>query len=190
MVAARNTVHDFMRRTEANLKLIEEGASREQSRHFEVTQLINSAIGLLMFPSEELLDRLPRRKMSEFSDTSLPKVLYGRYKGEDDPDLQTLVRYLRNSIAHYNVQFVNHNNIIQGLYVWNRPHHEKPDWIAYVSIDTLRSLFKRLCSVFKDVSEKEQEPDVLADKVSALEQELAEELGGQSLRLTNVQSLQ
>jgi hypothetical protein len=191
MVASRNTVHDFMRRTKANLGVIENGALNEPHRFFEVTQLINSVIGLLMFPSEELLNKLPGKKLSEVGhEVELPKLLYGTYRGEEDPDVRTAIRYLRNGFAHYNIQFVNTNNVIQGLYVWNRPQPRgKPDWIAYVSIKALRGLFEEFCGIFEKISRNEAEAGPLDDKIAALEKELEDELCGRAIRLINPESL-
>ena len=187
MVTSRNTVYDFMRRTEANLNRIEEHAASDPNTYFEVTQLINSAIGLLMFPSEDILELLPKRRLSEFlKEEPAPKVIYGSYDGEHDPTIAKAIKYVRNGFAHYNVYFANQNNVIKGIYIWNRPSlKSRPDWVAYVSIQQLRELFTVFAKEFKKVTEKLSETDLKSDKLSRLEKEL-----GASIRITNPEGLE
>ena len=64
MVETRNALLDFVRRTELNLKNLEflqaQDEERDaQTRFFEITQLINSCIGLVIFPYERAFDYLP-----------------------------------------------------------------------------------------------------------------------------------
>jgi hypothetical protein len=48
---------DFARRTRANLEFIE---SAKRPDVFEVTQLFNSMLGLLVFPQQSYIDRIPK----------------------------------------------------------------------------------------------------------------------------------
>ena len=64
MVETRNGLLDFVRRTESNLKHIkiiqaEDEKNKSKHRFFEITQLINSCIGLVIFPYERAFDYLP-----------------------------------------------------------------------------------------------------------------------------------
>ena len=64
MTSSRNTVLDFARRTKSNLNEIQHLQIAEQKdgskpKYFEVTQLINSCIGLVIFPYEKAFNYLP-----------------------------------------------------------------------------------------------------------------------------------
>jgi len=52
-------IKDFAERTKQNLDVIEE-LQQDGSEVFETTQLINSCLGLLIFPREEYLDKIPK----------------------------------------------------------------------------------------------------------------------------------
>src|SRR5215217_9082721 len=98
------TVRHFAQRTRKNLKTIEELSREDPNRYFEGTQLINSAIGLLMFPQQEFFDTLPDKSMDDLKREGwpLPQFEHGAAK---TPDLRQLARYIRNSFAHFNIDF-------------------------------------------------------------------------------------
>lgn len=96
----RNTLFDFIRRTEANLMIIEKGASKSKNEYFEVTQLLNSMLGLLMFPAEHDLAHVEKVELESIEGFKPPKLLHGRLREEN---IIGLIRYMRNSVAHYNV---------------------------------------------------------------------------------------
>lgn len=156
----RNTVYDFIRRTRANLDTIEQGAKSEPDKYFEVTQLINSVIGLLMFPKEAVYDMIPQKKLSELKEVKLPKVLYGRLP---EDNLQSLIRYMRNGFAHYNVQFESVDNQISGLYIWNKKPSGKIDWVAYISIPDLKSLLNLASREFAKLTKGRPNVDALLE---------------------------
>ena len=57
-------VRDFARRTKANLLAIERlSASGEEV--YEVTQLVNSMLGLLVLPQQEFVDRIPETPLEQ-----------------------------------------------------------------------------------------------------------------------------
>ena len=59
-----DVVRDFGERTKRNLCVIEH--LREQGCEvYETTQLINSMLGLLVFPREEYLSRIPKTTFTE-----------------------------------------------------------------------------------------------------------------------------
>lgn len=173
MVASRNTVFDFIRRTEQNLETIESGAAAGKAGHYEVTQLINSAIGLLFFPKESVFNTIPQTPLSEIRNVNLPKILHGKLPKDN---LQQLIRYLRNGFAHYNVYFENYNNTIKGIYIWNISSEGGVDWVAYTSIGDLRSLMMTAAKEFKKITKSREDDDAL----SRLEKRL-----GKSIRLTS-----
>jgi hypothetical protein len=138
------TVRDFARRTRANLRTIELLAEREKDKYFEVTQLVNSAIGLLMFPQQEFFGSLPETKLDELARQGWPMPIL-EYGQERTTTLRELAKNIRNSFAHFNVDFKPCGGKIEGIYLWNRPNEKsKPNWICYISISSLRTLFDKI----------------------------------------------
>ena len=113
-------VKDFAYRTLANLKALRTLQSTDPGRPvFEATQLVNSMLGLLVFPQQRYLSSIPQTPIDQLPARGwpIPKVV-GDY--HQVSDLRQLMRYLRNSIAHFNIEFlVNESRELVGLRVWN-----------------------------------------------------------------------
>ena len=54
----QDLVRDFARRTRTNLEFIRHARNHGESV-YEVTQLVNSMLGLLVFPQQQYVDRIP-----------------------------------------------------------------------------------------------------------------------------------
>ena len=113
-----DVVRDFALRTKKNLQIIER-LRRDGSEPYEVTQLVNSMLGLLVFPQQEYIDSIPRTPLAELASAGWPiPTVRGSFAQPDD--LNQLIRYLRNAIAHFNIKFVGDGqNNIAGIRVWN-----------------------------------------------------------------------
>lgn len=145
-----NLVSDFAQRTKANLELVDREARRgKPGTAFEVTQLVNSMLGLLVFPQQRWFDRIPKTPMSELIDAGWPSItVYGEVPGND---LRGLSRYLRNGITHFNIRFLTDDSgQISGLAIWNIPRNGiRRNWEANLSVVSLRFIaleFIRLLS--------------------------------------------
>ena len=115
----QNLIRDFAIRTKQNLKVIDEISMTSGSEVFEVTQLINSMLGLLVFPQQTYVNRIPRISLSQLVDLGwpIPRVC-GDFK--QVKDLNELIRYLRNAVSHFNIRFVEDDRgDISLLRVWN-----------------------------------------------------------------------
>lgn len=113
-----NIIRDFALRTRENLSVIER-LHVEGEEVFETTQLINSMLGLLIFPQQEYVKKIPRTSLTQLKTDGwpIPKVTGGF---QQVSDLNQLIRYLRNAIAHFNVFFLtDEREQITGLRVWN-----------------------------------------------------------------------
>ena len=113
-------VRDFADRTKKNLNLLREIQANSPDREiFEVTQLVNSMLGLLVFPQQSYVKSIPEVPLSQLREKGWPVPrIVGEYP--QVKDLNQLVRYLRNAIAHFNVRFlVDDQRQINGLQVWN-----------------------------------------------------------------------
>jgi hypothetical protein len=119
---------------------------------FEVTQLINSMLGLLVFPREEFVDRIPRIPLSELKSQGwpVPRVRMGFAPAAD---LYELVRYLRNAIAHFNIEFIGDGqNQIRTIRVWNRDRSGAKTWEADLGIDELHKIAERFTDLLLEHS--------------------------------------
>ena len=129
---------DFARRTRLNLEFVE-AAEKDGQNVFEVTQLANSLLGLLVFPQERYMESIPDLPLSELVLQGWPNIhtTFGTLPQET---LRQLMRMLRNSISHCNVEFVaGPEQQINGIKVWNS-HKGHKTWQAELSISDLRAI--------------------------------------------------
>src|SRR3970282_928038 len=89
-------VQDFARRTLANLQFIDQ--NKKQPDVYEVTQLINSMLGLLVFPKEEFWDKITPVPLARIPEANVIHQHMGKCS-----DLRQFLRCLRNSVSHFNI---------------------------------------------------------------------------------------
>jgi hypothetical protein len=140
-------VRDFARRTKANLSAIERLRASGQEV-YEVTQLVNSMLGLLIFPQQEFVDRIPETPLEQLRQDGWPvPEVRGHFRQVSD--LRQLIRYLRNAIAHFNVQFLGDGQGQIGvLRVWNE-HRNAKNWEAELSVDDIRGIADRFIKLLE-----------------------------------------
>ena len=88
-------IEDFARRTRSNLQALR-CLQESGVEVFEVTALVNSMLGLLIFPQQSYVDRLPEGSLEELAREGwpIPKI-EGAYP--QVPSLKQLVRHLRSA---------------------------------------------------------------------------------------------
>lgn len=140
-----DVVGDFARRTVANLAAIRH--IRHNGQHgpvYEVTQLVNSMLGLLVFPQQKYVDRIPETSLADLESQGwpVPRVI-GAYP--QVANLRQLVRMLRNAIAHFNLKFIpGSENEIAALTVRNtHPKTHAVTWKAELSVEDLESITQK-----------------------------------------------
>lgn len=138
-------IADFAKRTAANLGAIRKiRESDDDTPVYEVTQLVNSTLGLLVFPQQRYMERIPETPLSDLRGTGwpIPEVV-GSYP--QVKDLRQLVRMLRNAVTHCNLEFVpGPANEIEGLIVWNTdPRSDKITWKARLTVSDLDGIAKK-----------------------------------------------
>ena len=144
-------IHDFARRTLANLNALK--SMRDQNpevQFYEVTNLINSMLGLLIFPQQAFVDNIPLTPLSELEATGWPiPRLTGKFAQVQN--LNQLVRYLRNAIAHCNVKFMaGDRDQIVGLVVWNndtRKLGSPKTWEAEMTLDEVEKIARQFVAL-------------------------------------------
>jgi hypothetical protein len=149
----KEVIQDFARRTRKNLEVLDQ-LHAEGREVYEVTQLVNSTLGLLVFPQQEYVDQIPRTPLDELSRDGwpIPKVK-GQF--EQVRDLNQLIRYLRNAITHFNIKFIGDGqNEIEVLRVWNEDRGRKT-WEAVLSVSDLRGITERFIEFLLDEDETE-----------------------------------
>ena len=136
-----DVIRDFAQRTLKNLQAIERLRSEGQDV-YEITQLVNSTLGILVFPQQRYIDQIPNTPLKQLKQQGwpIPKVRPGLQQVED---LNQLIRYLRNAIAHFNIEFIGDGqNRLHMLRVWNMRRGNKI-WEAELSFDDLRGIAER-----------------------------------------------
>jgi len=141
---------ELISRTETNLRAIEK-LHKQGVTVYEVTQLINSLLGLLVFPRETFLKQIPiisRNSMIKedwpLPDEQISQVQY----------LRELVRNMRNAVAHFNIELITHGNEIEGIifkdYALQDKDKTNPLWIGVYRVDQVRRFVdKFLASISK-----------------------------------------
>jgi hypothetical protein len=100
----------FANRTRKNLDFI-----KVNQPEFEITQLINSCLGLLVFPRKACRDRIPKTSLDDLASNGwpIPCVETGFQQAAH---LRELIVHLRNGIAHGHLKFYpDENNEIEHL---------------------------------------------------------------------------
>ncbi len=143
-------IHDFAKRTLANLDSLK--VLRDQNpevQFYEVTNLINSMLGLLIFPQQAFVNEIPPTPLLELADQGwpIPRVI-GSF--EQVQNLNQLIRYLRNAIAHCNVKFkAGDRDEIIGIVVWNNDTRASPrkTWQAELSIEEIEQITRKFVAL-------------------------------------------
>jgi hypothetical protein len=152
----RELVKDFAQRTKTNLETLRAfQLDRPDKEVFEVTQLVNLLLGLLVFPEQEFITKIPETPIKELVETGRPvPQVYGEF--EQVENLKQLIRYLRNAVAHFNIKFTeNERGQINGLIVWNYNHPREKiiNWRAKLTLDDIEKLTDRFIElILKETS--------------------------------------
>jgi len=157
MTAYKDVVRDFIGRTRRNLDLVREhaeaegahGVADEDRRAFEVTQLVNSMLGLLVFPQQKYFNAIPRTPLADLAGDGWPQVR--AVEGFPDvADLREMMRYLRNAVAHFNIEFTEQFGTIDGVRVWNTKPNDVTNWKTELSMRDLESITERFCDLLDE----------------------------------------
>jgi len=137
-------VKDFALRTQKNLHALRNlQASDPKSEVYEVTQLINSMLGLLVFPQQRYVANIPKVPLSNLANQgwAVPKIV-GDYPQVEN--LNQLVRFLRNAVAHFNLKFLSDSDgRIRGLEVWNKDARRQVTWKAELTVEDIEKISQK-----------------------------------------------
>ncbi|MEO8352874.1 MAG: HEPN family nuclease [Chthoniobacteraceae bacterium] len=143
----QSLVRDFAKRTQRNLELIRR-AEEDGEEAYEVTQLINSMLGLIVLPKERYYENIPETPLAELRRQGWPEPLLAG--AIDAPqNLREVLRMLRNSIAHFNVEFTEAGGQIDGVILTNK-HHGRITWRAMLGLADLEEITRRFIGLIQD----------------------------------------
>ncbi|MDQ9169005.1 HEPN family nuclease [Oxalobacteraceae bacterium R-40] len=147
-------VKDFAVRTQSNLNTLQNlQEAHPEIAVFEVTQLVNSLLGLLIFPREKYMERIPRTSLQELEKAgwNIPVTSEGYKKPKD---LRHLVCLMRNAVAHCNLEFIaKASSDIEGIKLWNTTMRSPRDrtWEGEISLSELRCFVEKFVAMFRDL---------------------------------------
>ncbi len=146
MIKQEDLVREFARRTRTNLDVLRKvQKERTDYKIYEVTQLINSMLGLLVFPEQKYIEQIPETPIEDLERDGWPipevESTYPQVK-----NLNELVRYLRNGISHCNLEFLSDDGVeITGIRIWNKDRggRGKINWKARLKKDDLERITEK-----------------------------------------------
>ena len=135
---------EFIARTQKNLIAIE--CLKDIScKVYEVTQLLNSMLGLLIFPKERFFEKIQNKRwdMMVKEGWPLPSGDNARVS-----DLEQLIRNMRNAVAHCNFKVMTEHDEISSIEFRNfrrgDNHKEQPRWKGVYDVASLRTFIYML----------------------------------------------
>lgn len=184
-----NFLDDFAKRTMANLKYIEDKAKSENL--FEVTQLINSMLGLIILPVEATnrVDKITDKKIKDLmiEDYNTIVDLIQKCKSEnrffsdymdDIPSMSilNLIKHIRNAVAHsgnHGIHFypISENGQISNIIFYDfkkNQDNNQPDeeFCIKLSVDELKKLVISLSNIFSDDDRFKSEDAYKRDRIN------------------------
>ena len=130
---------DFFLRTLANLKQIEKIAKEGSAPAYEVTQLVNSLLGLVVFVREEMKGglKLVKKKFPQLPSPYIPE------KGPPAKCLGEQIYHVRNAVAHAGVEAISNNKrLITGLRFTNQFNGKT--WVLTFTLQNLKDFVKAI----------------------------------------------
>lgn len=129
-------VEDFARRTRENLRHIRQ-LKNCGAEVYEVTALVNSLLGLLIFPQQRYFLTIPETPIADLERQGwpIPRVIAGFSQVSD---LRQLIRMLRNAISHSNLEFIpDSSGELERVVVWNDDKYGATNWKAEMTVSDL-----------------------------------------------------
>ena len=138
---------DFAKRT---LKIIEQYDQAKQpgSENFEVTLLVNCLVGLLILPHERRINVIPDVGIDELEIWNIdPSFItaWGTMKKGERKTLRQLVRRLRNSVAHFQIQAEGSDQDIERL-----KFSDRNGFRATIPVAHLKAFVKQFASTISN----------------------------------------
>lgn len=149
MTSPRDKIRDVATRTLKNLEKMDNLYAKGEEV-YEVTQLINSLLGLIVFPQQEYVSIIPNIPTSELEEDGWPIPLaIGDFRQASD--LNYLIKKLRNSISHHHLEYISDDNDqIVSLVLWDE-YRGKVNWKAQISVSDLKQFIFRFTELLMKI---------------------------------------
>lgn len=145
-------ISDFAARTLRNLDFVQERVRSGDKGLYDVTQLWNSLLGLIVLALETDKSRIPATPMAELESQGWPRLTAGGRDGESLPDL---VKNLRNAVAHANVRFVaGSDRQVGSVRMWNEYPPGNVRWKGRATVDELDRFVRLIAALYRDTFAK------------------------------------
>lgn len=150
MVIKRNDALDFARYTRSNLKSIESAkASGDQGAH-QVTQLMLSLLGLIVFPwATNFKESIESRPLEEVQGGECWRMQLG-----ERGTLKQFGKHLRNAVAHRRIEFSSDSGDYDKVNItfYDRPSKKDApvNWITTINAAHLRIFCMNLIELLED----------------------------------------
>lgn len=145
-------IRDIMRRTMANLAFVEAHASVDGP--YETTQLINSFLGALAHPWEAMKPELAALSLADAEARGWPCIRKELPQDRDPANLGDLIRLIRNSLAHGNIDFLPApDGRIGAFHIWNLHPGGGRNWGTVVTVDDLRAFLVAFAALIEEIHE-------------------------------------
>jgi hypothetical protein len=131
-----NLHHDFAKRTKANLEFIDNAYNSGTPNVYNVTQLINSLLGMVIFLKEG--DFVPAIPLSDLCDMGEIEVI--RDDNKSCANLKNFMCRFRNAIAHCRIQDFGTPQDIHGFIMHDQRRGHVPDWEIRITTQGIRSI--------------------------------------------------
>lgn len=132
---------DFIKRTQSNLDSYE--------GDFEITNLINNCLGLIVIPRQKLGKNLPDYIFDDKNnDYGISKINI-EFEKNDDYSLSNTLRHIRNGIAHGRIEQKTENKQIVGLKIYDKNQNEDDEnFIIVFTIDEFKKFALAISNAF------------------------------------------
>lgn len=127
---------DFALRTKDNLAFIDAAWDKGEKGVFNVTQLINSCLGMVVFIKEGAL--VPSGTIRRFnSDIKFKTVIDTR---NSNATVEQFLRRFRNAISHCHIEAYGSREDIEGFELKDGRPGEETDWHIQMGTESIRAL--------------------------------------------------
>lgn len=149
--ATRQHALEFASRTPRNLEFLESAREGGADVHV-VTQLVNSLLGLVVFPLEKTFARsMLKQKLDELVEDGWPSWGFTLRKSDT---LGDLVYHLRNAVAHGRITFSSDSRVPSEVVMDAadaKPGTRKVYWRAAIRVAHLRTFCQHYAQLLDDV---------------------------------------
>jgi len=144
----------IMERSMANLKFIEE--HKTDNGPYEVTQLVNTFLGALAHPWEELKSEFKKKSIKDAERTGWPKVIKQLPTDVEPKNLGDLIRLMRNAMAHGGITLLPQGDCdIERLHLVNvDPRCGHRTWGAELTLADARGFLDRFVAEAKTLKQR------------------------------------